>query len=158
MLEEVCSIEGRRQAFPWLLAQSVSSLLVAAIVGYSSLKMNANNPAEILAYRGRESNAQALFWLGLVLLGLYFFVRRKAIAIASGGATINCSLELFGTHELAQDFADTLEAAKDERLRMRDTQRRKSSLTLFHAPAHRIDGWQHLQTIRAEQWGRREPH
>src|SRR5580693_9305976 len=64
MLEEVSSIEGSRQAFPWLLALSVFALLVAAGLGYTSLKMNVNTAEEILAYRSREANAQALFWTG----------------------------------------------------------------------------------------------
>jgi hypothetical protein len=118
MLEEVSSIEGSRQAFPWLLALSVFALLVAAGLGYTSLKMNVNTAEEILAYRSREANAQALFWTGVVLLALYFFVRRKVLAIASGGATIRCSLELFSNRDSVQDFTDALEAAKDERLKM----------------------------------------
>jgi hypothetical protein len=116
MLENVCSIQASRQAFPWLGVLGLTSWLVAALVKYSALKMSTNTPAEALAFQGREADAQALFGLGVVLVGLYFFVRRKVIVIASGGATISCPL--FGNRDSIQNFTDALEGAKDERLRM----------------------------------------
>jgi hypothetical protein len=54
-----------------------------------------------------------------IVSGALFSVREKAVVIRSAGAAIRCRLGVLGGQARVHDFADTLEAAKYERLRLR---------------------------------------
>jgi len=58
-----------------------------------------------------------IFLASVFFLGLYFFVRPKSVVIRSAGASIECPRGVLGGSARVHEFADTLEAAKHERLR-----------------------------------------
>jgi hypothetical protein len=117
MLEQVCSVEGENKSYFWLLPLAIVSLIAAAIIGYSALRISTFDSASILAMRSKENAAWTFVCFGVLFLTLYFIVRRKSVVIRSAGAKIECPLGVFGGSMYAEDFADTLEKAKQERLR-----------------------------------------
>jgi hypothetical protein len=116
MLDQVCSVEGENKSYFWLLPLAIVLLIVAAIVGYSSLRISTFDSAGILAMRSKQNAAWTFVCFGVLFLALYFVVRRKSVVIRSAGAKIECPLRVFGGSTYAEDFADTLEKAKQERL------------------------------------------
>jgi len=113
MLEEVCSVEGKRQPFRWLLLLGVAALVLGIVIGYFASKMDRNDPPIRFEAQSRATDAWALLALGVGLLVSYHFVGQKSLVIRSAGAAIEYPLTIFGGPEFVSHFADKLEAAKD---------------------------------------------
>jgi hypothetical protein len=107
MLEQVCSVEGRREGIRSLAIIGLISLALALLVGYAESRIDPTGN-----FAGWPLS---LALVGIALILLYFLARPKMIVIKSAGASIACSLGLLGQANLAEDFADAIESAKDGR-------------------------------------------
>ena len=105
LLEEVCSIELTSFRFLWLMVLGLAVFGAGMVTYYRDV--TARGPAEVI------------IMVGVLLVIAYFMVQRRVLAIESAGAAIKCPVSLFARGSLSEDFAHALEAAKDERYRLR---------------------------------------